>query len=435
MKRLFVVANLHHASPRIPALTDHLVELGWSVTILSAPLGENPSYRLGFPEMFMDRVRVIEVPYPGDVLTVFRKLLIKAGFSSRESFTEQIKEKFGVRRRYSWVDRALWLYQEIFAFPDGERTWRIPALKAASMIMANDRFDIILSSSPYPTSHVIACSLQKEFKTKWVADFRDTWTMNPVYPYSASRQLIESKFEKHILQNASSLITVSDDYANSLRDFHYQTVCVIPNGYQGNLPPISADYQPKKFILTYTGSVYLGQQAPEKPLKSIKHLIDKGAIKRDDIEVHFYGRRESWIQNLIDELDLSDVVIQYGQIPRQEARQRQHDSALLLFFNWEDKHNKGLSHLKFYEYLCTGRLILATGGHIGSDIEYMLNETRTGFYARTEDEIEQALVELYSKFKQSGRISYEGKIDVIARYSYHERAQALNSLLCSLDKS
>lgn len=432
MKRLLVIANLHHASPRIPALTYYLAGLGWEVTILTTRLGENPEYALGFPEGFRDRVKIIEAPYPGDALTTLRNLLIKIGFSQRQSFTEQIKEKFGVRKRRSWVDRALWLYQEFFAFPDAERTWRASALNVARSLMTNEPFDILLSSSPYPTSHVVASKLQKQFGIKWVADFRDTWTNNPVYPFSNTRRMVESRYEKKILRQASALTTVSEDYARALRHLHSQPVHVIPNGYQGKMVSRSSRKPNGKFTLTYTGMVYVGQQAPEKPIKALKQLIDTGVIDRQDVEIRFYGRKDRWIQVLIEDLGLSDVVIQYGLIPRTEAKLRQQDSELLLFLNWEDSQNKGLSHLKFYEYLSAGCPILATGGESGSEVENILRETQTGIYASSERDIERALTDLYQEYKRNGRISYQGNPESISRYSYLERAKALNNILQTL---
>lgn len=432
MNNLLVIADLHHASPRIPALTDHIVDLGWSVTVLTTILGEDASDRLGFPERYLERVRVIETPFPGDVLKIFRKLLIKAGFSSKESFTEQIKHTLGIRRRHSLVDRALWLYQEIFAFPDGMRAWRRPALKVARELIGQERFDCMMSSSPYPTSHVIAHVLQQEFGLNWTADFRDTWTQNPVYPYSCIRRRIERMYEEHVLKNANAFITVSEEYAYELRKYFNKAVYVIPNGFQGDVFTENQGYTTGKFTLTYTGTMYLGKQNPEKPLRVIKHLIDHGQIDRQDIEVRFYGRKENWLQLLIEELGLSDVVIQNGQVPRFEARKRQQDSQILLFFNWEDSQNRGLSHLKFYEYLRTGRKILATGGIHGSDIENILRETQAGLFVVTEHEIEHALTDLYNEYKRKGSISNNSQPETIQKYSYLERAKDLNDILCRL---
>ena len=426
-----VICNLHHASPRIPAITHYLSEFGWKVSIISTPLGANPYYSLGLPEGFLNKVRVIEVPYAGDTLTCLRKLLMKFGFSNQESFTEQIKEKMGVRKSHSWVDLLLWLVQELISFPDGERTWRIPALRRARKLIANENFDFLLSSSPYPTSHVIASMLQKEFNMKWLADFRDTWTQNPVYPFSRCRQIVESRYERYILRNSVFLTTVSHDYAESLRKDHIQPIHVIPNGYQGDLSKINKRRRSKKFTLTYTGMIYLGQQAPDKPLRAIKQLVDQGVIDREDIKVRFYGRKNHWLQLLIGELGLDDIVAQYGQIPRYEARKRQEESVVLIFLNWEDRDNKGLSHLKLYEYLRSGSQILASGGYAGSEVEQILNETHSGIYATTEQEIKNALTDLYCEYKRKGNIIYRGNQKAIAQHSYFERAKSLNKLLCS----
>ena len=115
MKNILVIANLYHASPRIPALTENLAKLGWKVTIISIPLESNANKKLGFSDYFQKNIKVIEVEYSGDVLNYLRVILRKIGFSANGSYTEQIKEKMGVTKQKSFVDRLLWLYQEIFA--------------------------------------------------------------------------------------------------------------------------------------------------------------------------------------------------------------------------------------------------------------------------------------------------------------------------------
>lgn len=224
MKKLLVIANLYHASPRIPAITENMVKLGWDVTIVTVPLGENQNLNLGFSDGFSEQVKVIEVPYSGDVLDYLRRFLQKIGFSSKDSFTEQIKERLGVKQKKSFVDKMLWIYQEIFAFPDAERLWKKPAVDFVLGLTTHEHFDVMLSSSPYPTSHVIASAVNSKVGIPWVADFRDTWTQNPVYPFTFIRRFFESRYEKRVLKNAEFMTTVSDSYAEVLRSFRKSVV-------------------------------------------------------------------------------------------------------------------------------------------------------------------------------------------------------------------
>lgn len=427
MKNILVIANLYHASPRIPALTENLAKLGWKVTIISIPLESNANKKLGFSDYFQKNIKVIEVEYSGDVLNYLRVILRKIGFSANGSYTEQIKEKMGVTKQKSFVDRLLWLYQEIFAYPDAERTWKKPVLKFVSHLVKKENFDVILSSSPYPTSHIIAHHIKKNSGINWVADYRDTWTQNPVYSFSKFRLFFEQLHEKKVLKNANNIITVSNEYAEVLKLIHKKDVTVIPNGYQGEL--ITQTILDKKFSIIYTGVVYLGKQDPIKFFKAISNLLKQDKIAKEDITINFYGRKENWFEVLINDFGVDDIVFQNGLVSREDARKKQETSQILLFFNWEDKLNKGGSSLKLYEYLRTGRPILATGGHNLTEDERVLKETNAGICAVTVKDIENHVLKSYQEFKSTGQVKYHADNKMLKKHSYMERAKLLNNIL------
>lgn len=425
MKRLLVIANLNHASPRIPGLLAYLPELGWEAAIVTPPLGVDAAERLGFPEGFLEKNEIVEAPYKGDVFWFWRKVFSLMRFNAKESITEQLKERAGVSGQKSLVDAAMRWYQTVFAYPDTERTWRRPALRAARGALESGRFDLILSSSPFPTVHLVAAELKGEFSLPWVADFRDTWTQNPVYQFNRLRKRLEEALERKTLLGADAFVTVSGPYAESLERLHKRKVHVIPNGFHfretGPLTPTRGN----KFAVTYTGTIYSGKQDPVKFLAALKNLLDSGSIDRKDIDVGFYGRIDNHLRAETARCGLSDVVRQHGTVSRKESIAKQRASDALLFFNWEDSVEAGLSFLKFYEYIAAKRPILACGGTGEDEIKSILDETGAGTYARTAGDIEAALSGLYKEFKRDGMTSYRGKSEAIEKYSYRERAKEL----------
>lgn len=432
MKRLLIIANLHHASPRIPGLVSALPEHGWEAVIITTPLEANAPEVLGFPEGFLDQASVIQAPYRGDIFWMWRGVFRLLGFDMKESLTEQIKDRAGVRRKRSFVDELMRAYQTLFAYPDTERTWRRPGLRVARRIAKSQSFDAILSSSPFPTSHRIASRLQRETGLPWIADFRDTWTDNPLYDFPAMRKKMERRLEIRTLESAGALVTVSDAYADQLRRTHGRDVVVIPNGFTFQPVPVGASPLSERFRITYTGTIYTEKQDPEKFLLALAQLIAEGAIDPRDVEVHFFGRRDHWLNSRIAEHGLESVVIQRGSVSRRDAVAEQRKSQLLLFLNWEDRENKGLSHLKLYEYLAAGRPILATGGHGDDSSRDILAHTDTGYFAPTVADIKLALSTAYRQYKDAGRVVYTGRADAISEYSYSGRARLLAQCLDSV---
>lgn len=423
MKKILIIANLDHASPRIPGLTNYFSDFGWQVTVLCAPCGENSEIRLGFPDGFLERVNIIEVPFCGDVFWIWRRLLKRIGFKTDESMTEQLKERVGAVQKKSYVDLAMYLYQTFFAFPDTDWPWRKPALRAARQLLRKKHFEAILSTSPFPTNHRVAVQLKREFGFPWVADFRDTWTQNPEVQFPKFRKMVEIPFEVRTIAGADAVVTVSKTYANDLRSLHKKTIHVIPNGFNFPTPQSAVISLTKKFTITYTGKIYPQQQDSQKFLEALKELIDARQINPDDVEVRFYGRKIAWLQDTIKNLGLGNKVGMYGIIPRKHAFIRQKESQLLLFLGWGDQEKGGLSHLKFYEYLAAQRPILVSGGYSDSEYVTMLDETSAGVFGETKKEIKTALVYFYRQYKKYGHVPYAGDIGQINKYSYWERAK------------
>jgi glycosyltransferase involved in cell wall biosynthesis len=429
VKRLLVIANLHHASPRIPGLLTSLYELGWEVTIVTPPIGLNAVQALGFPEKFLERVKLIEVPYRGDVFWLLRRVFRRLGYNTAECITEQIKGRVGARYRRSIVDALMKAYQTFFAYPDTERTWRKSAITAALPLAKSGRFDALLSSAPFPTSHVVASYLQRETGLKWIADFRDTWTQNPLYDYPMIRRWFEERLEYRTLRSCSAIVTVSDDYAEQLRQLHKRSIYVIPNGFTFAIDSNVKQTVTQNFTITYTGTIYTEKQDPDKFLSALQCLISENKIDPSKIEVRFYGRKDNWLQACIESRGLERQVRQYGTIARLSAVEKQRESQLLLFFNWEDAKRKGLSHLKLYEYLSANRPILATGGFDKDSTQMILNRTDAGVFAHTVSSIKAALLNAYQQYEQCGRVTYSGRAEAICEYSYSGRAQLLAAVM------
>lgn len=426
MKKLLVIANLHHASPRIPALLVYLSDLGWTATIVTPELGENVQSVLGFPEGFIEKVKIIVAPYRGDIFWPLRKMLDVFGFSKETSYTEQLKEEVIGGR--SWIDYIMRLFQTFIAVPDTEWPWHRSAFKVASKEIDLNSYDLIFSSSPFPTVHRIASKLKKKHRIPWVADFRDPWSQSHNYTLPLFRQKIDRWLELKTLSNVDRIITVSKGFAEKLSNLHGVDVDVVRNGYQPICERPKVVF-PEKLIISYTGTIYSGKQDPSKIIMALKKLLNIGEIDPKRISLEFYGRYDSSLQHIIDSNGLGGIVEQKGLLPRAEIRKRQMNSHLLLLLQWEDIEEKGIFPLKFYEYLDSRRPILATGGEASSELAELMKETNTGAVAIDVDDITSYLENVYASYVSKGLVEYSGDIECIAKFSYSSAAENLKESL------
>jgi hypothetical protein len=433
VKKVLIVANIYHAFPRLLAWGAYLPDAGWETTIVTPPMDRDAEARLGFPARFLQRARIVEAPYRGDVFRLWRKAFASVGFATSRSITEQLKERFGTASKASFLDVLLRWYQSVLAYPDTERTWKRPALRAATSLLQAEPFNALVSSSPFPTSHIVAAELTSQFGLPWCADFRDSWTQNHNYPYGRLRRWMEERLERRTLARARVVTAAAPVVAKGQEKLYQAEIILIPNGFDPddrNEPPAALT---EKFSVTYTGSIYAGKQDPERVLTALQRLIAERAIDPDVIELRFHGPRYLWLQREIQRRNLTDVVTQYGPTSRRESIHRQRESHVLLFLNWEDTSEPGVYSLKFFEYLAARRPILACGGIPGDALADILRKTRAGIYVVTTHEIQAALLELYRAYRSYGCAPFTGDLDQMEEYTYPNTArrfaQVLNAIV------
>ena len=90
---------------------------------------------------------------------------------------------------------------------------------------------------------------------------------------------------------------------------------------------------------------------------------------------------------------------------------------------------KGAYTGKIFEYLAARRPILATGGFGNDVVEQLLKETNAGVYCLKTDDIRKYLKYFYSEYKKTGRVSFNGDLKGINKYSYREMAKKFAEVL------
>jgi glycosyltransferase involved in cell wall biosynthesis len=433
MKRVLIIANLFHASPRVPGISSYLPEFGWESTIITPSLKTDPKKLLAFPNNFKGKIRIIETSYSGDVFSFWRKILIFFGFKKGKSILGQVKAITVVRKQVSFIDRIFRFYVALFAYPDEEKNWKHIALKSAENILSQEKFDLVVSSSSPVTCHIIAKKIKEKYKIPWVADLRDLWTQNHSYSYPFWRKIIEKKLERKTLALADALVTVSLPLAEKLKKFHQKKeVYVVSNGFF----PEELNFPPKplknKFLITYAGAIYSGKQDPKNIFIALKELISEGIISADDVEVRFYCGALPWLEKEIEDYNLEKIIRIYEKTGRSEINEKQRESQILLLIYWSDKNEKGWQSLKIFGYLASRRPILAIDIPGKDVVCEVIKKTESGSCCMDVSEIKATLKKYYSEYKKNGEVSYDGNMNEIKKHSYRQKAKEFASIMNNL---
>ncbi|PJC37331.1 hypothetical protein CO046_01070 [Candidatus Peregrinibacteria bacterium CG_4_9_14_0_2_um_filter_53_11] len=431
MKKVLIVANLLHASPRMPNLTPFLQENGWQATILTPPLTKEARNQLGLGEKFTENVKLCEASYPGDALRHWRKLLYFFGFKRGSSLTEQIKGTLHAHGERSVVNRLLYFYQSLCAFPDTEKTWIKPALKMGRELLKKEGFDAIMSSSPYPSSHVVAEKLAGEFSVPWVCEFRDAWSLNHNYPFGSVRKKIDMVYERKLLRAAHSIVIAAPGLRRMVLAPPQLKMTVVTNGFNLDVMKESTLHPPRdRFVITYTGNIYAGKQNPHVFFRAIKTLSETHPLVREGkFGIHFFGKPHGWVEDAAHEAGVEDLVLFKGLIPHDEVRLEQQQSHLLLNLGWNDESFKGCYSIKFFEYLGARRPILIAGGPPDEELKMLAEELQVGFGASREEDIIAKLTPLLDEFTQKGSVAYQGIDEKVDHYSWRNLAKKLCGVL------
>ena len=421
MNNVLIIVHLPRASPRIEGLVRYLPDFGWLPIILTGVTSEYTDLP----------ARIVQTPYR-DALGFMGRLL---KIDPEKDAGQQIKNRLGVTSRKSPIDYFLTLGGAIINYPCPDKNWKPFALQATREMLQKENIDAIISSSAPVVSHLISSRLKEDYNIPWIADLRDLWSQNHNYSYGPLRRFLDRRLELKTLAKADALVTVSEPWAEKLRTLHKgKTVYEVTHGFnpaEVNVPPAKLTL---KFTITHTGSIYSRKHDPVKLFAALRDLISGKIMDQNDIEVRFYGTMADWVDKEIKEYGLTDIIRQYGQVPKDVAVGKQRESQVLYITKWRDLQERGAYSGKIFEYLAARRPILAADGSYDV-VTDLLNETKAGIDAQSVQDIKDALEKLYQDYKLKGELSFNGIDSKINNYSHREMARKFSEILNRLAPS
>lgn len=298
--------------------------------------------------------------------------------------------------------------------------------------LKENRFDIIWATSPNLYTLKVASEISKKTGIPWIADFRDITEQNffrwdGFRTWMLRHQMIMRRH--HILKSASAVITVSKYHAEVLSKHIGREVHIIRNGFDPEMfhPEYGATFP--KFSITYMGFILKDPRGrdPSPLFEAIDYLMNNNEISEADIDVSFYGIRESEpVKEFISQYRCHNIVRLLPRVPYNEVPDILRNSCILLTLT--DKGRQGILTTKNFEYLGVRRPIIFIPGDNG-ELDAILQETNAGVPCSTVDSVVQILRKWYSEWRETGTIAYDGRDEEIMKYSRREQAGQLAEIL------
>ena len=384
---------------------------------------ENPTYPI------LDEKLVNDVPKQ---VTIIRKKIFEpyalASIFSKNSLKKMSSGIIPSVRKQTLTDKlALWIRGNVF-IPDARLFWVNPSVKYLKKYISENQIDTIITSGPPHSLHLIGLKLKKRNPNlKWLADFRDPWT---TIGYHKSLKLSGFADERHksleekVLTVADKIIVTSKSTKREFEAITTQPIEVITNGFdviKNNNPEMDV-----KFTLSHIGSL-LSERNPFLLWQLLSELVKEVPGFSDHFELKLIGVVSQEILDTISQYNLKKFLNLVGYVSHSEAIVHQQHSQLLLLIEINSVDTKSIIPGKLFEYMVSGRPIIAIGPH-GSDFAEIIEETKTGIFVDygEKDKLKQTILEYYQLFL-TGKI--ESNAIGIEKYSRKNLTAELAKLL------
>jgi hypothetical protein len=244
---------------RTLSFSKHLGRHGWEPLVLSA----NP--------------RAYGVTNPSQLAS------LPAGLVVKRAFALDAKRHMGIMGRYPGF----------LALPDRWVSWWLAAVPAGLSLIRRHQPQLIWSTYPIATSHMIGLALHKITGLPWVADFRDPM-LQVAYPPGAIQRKIYKWIEKQTIAHCHTAVFTTHSAMNAYRArFPHaaaEKFTVIENGYDEDgfdsaaaaPAPLPAGH---RVTLVHSGLLYQTGRDPSCFLEAIARLKRAGTVDAGSLRV------------------------------------------------------------------------------------------------------------------------------------------------------
>lgn len=338
MKRVLMVA--YHFPPlagssgiqRTLRFVQHLPQLGWQPLVLGA------------------------VPHAFERTSEDLLAEIPAGTVVRRAFALDTARHLQLGGRYIGA----------MARPDRWISWRFDAVRQGMQMIREFRPDVIWSTYPIATAHVIASALHRKSGIPWIADFRDPMAQEG-YPADPRTHQHYLNIEADAAAHAKFCVFTTPGAARHYRERYPDAagrMVVLENGYDeesfSSLAPLAGakETHDRPMVLLHSGVVYPWERDPTQFLAALGQLHKSGVLSPNDLRVRF---RASLHDELIDTLAREHGVRDFIELCppvgyRDALAEMMAVDALLVM---QASNCNAQIPAKIYEYLRAGKPVLA----------------------------------------------------------------------------
>ncbi|MBR6346866.1 MAG: glycosyltransferase [Bacteroidales bacterium] len=401
----------------------YLPQEGWQPVVYTP---ENPDLNT------RDDSLAAEIPAGAEILRrpiiepygLYRRFL---GISPRASFGRDDKVTPISSGKKSFKERiSLWVRGNLFV-PDPKILWVRPSVRYLKKYLKENPVDVMVTTGPPQSMHLIGLEVHKATGIPWIADFRDPWTRHYAIKYLPLTKCSWRKLKKQeqaVLDNCSVVLTVTPLVQ---KDYQSQTstpVAMITNGFDEE-DYAAAPQTDGFFNVTQTGSL-TSDGNPVVLWQELGRLSEENDAFRKSLRIRLSGVTDKEVIDAIITAGLEENLVNLGYCSHPDAIREQQRASVLVLPLRDAPEMKNILPGKVFEYLAARKPVLGFGQKDGAQAQ-ILNETGAGVMAGWNDgETVRSFIDNNFKRWQKGGISVpEGDIGMYSRRALTSRLAAL----------
>jgi len=407
----------------------YLRDFGWEPIVFTPENPEMPSYDASLLSDIPASVQVIKnkiwEPYSYYKRFTGRKKTAKI----QTAFLEEEK------RALSFFESiSLWIRSNLF-IPDARKFWIRPSVNMLTKHLKNYPVDVVISTGPPHSAHLIGLELKKRLNISWLADFRDPWTNIDYYHelnLTKRSNRKHHRLEKEVLETADAITVISPGMKAEFNQIVNRKYSVIPNGFDNeDVKTVDGGVsKSKKFSLAHIGSLTKTRN-PINLWEALKRIVEEDDDFAVDLEILNVGKIDINAVKSLETFGLSKYLKQVDYMPHNEVIAEQRKAILLLLLVNNTPNAKLILTGKIFEYLASETPIICIAPEDG-DAANVIKETSCGqtFGFEKVDDLKDYILSYYQQFKRGELISAKGDIKKYERKQLTKKmSDALSEIL------
>lgn len=375
--------------------TRYLPERGWRVSVITPEASNHPIRDAGLERQIPPQVSVVR--------------------------TRAVNTK----RNLSILGR----YPALLALPDSWIGWLPFAVAAGRRLVAIDPIDLVYSTSPHATAHLIAGRIASIARKAWVTDFRDPWIEDPPEPGTPIGPVFRTVnrwLERRVVSRCDAVVTSTAHLRDEMRRRYAELPAdkfrAILNGFdEADFEELRLSATPPgtRLRIVHAGSINALFRDPRPLFDALGRSIRDGRIAASGVELRFVGGGaygdDPAVRASIASAGLTESVVFLPRVPYEESLRELSQADLLLLLQASDD-TVGLVPAKLYEYLRTRKPVFALVRP--GAVSEVLARTGGGWCANPEDSgtLDATLAQILQHWQRAELAGHAADADALRHF-------------------